>query len=161
MREVLTRRLNKDGPLPDLIVLDGGKTQLAIGVEVLQECNLSYLPICALAESDELIYLPDSDEPIRLPKNSAPLHLIERLRDEAHRFAITYHRNLRSKSALYSQLDAIEGVGEKRKRALFDRFITLDAIKAASLEEIASVKGVNRTVAEAVYKAFHTKEPAD
>ena len=115
MREVLTRRLQKDGPMPDLIVLDGGKTQLQVGLDVLQACNLSHLSICALAESDELIYLPDSDEPIYLPKNSAPLHLIERLRDEAHRFAITYHRNLRSKNALYSQLDAIKGVGEKRK----------------------------------------------
>ena len=114
---------------------------------------------CALAESDELIYLPDQEEAIVLSKNSAPLHLIERIRDEAHRFAITYHRNLRSKSALYSILDTIEGVGEKRKRALFDQFITIEAIRSASLEEIASVKNMNRSAAKAVYNAFHKEEP--
>ena len=158
MHEVLTRRLTDADILPDLIVLDGGKTQLEVGINVLSELNLSHIPICALAESDEIIYLPDQEEPVILPKNSAPLHLIERLRDEAHRFAITYHRTLRSKSALYSQLDAIEGVGDRRKRALFDHFLTVDAIKAAGLEEIASVKGIPKPVAKAVYTYFHTHE---
>lgn len=158
MREVLTRRLSQDGEMPDLLVLDGGRTQLQVGVEVLHELNLSHIPICALAESDEIIYLPDQDEPIVIPKNSAPLHLIERLRDEAHRFAITYHRNLRSKSALYSILDTIPGVGDKRKRALFDAFITVDRIKAATVEELASVKGVSTPVAQAVFDRFHTTE---
>lgn len=155
MQEVLTRRLSGDGELPDLIVLDGGKTQLAVGVSVLTELNLSHIPICALAESDEIIYLPEQDDPILLPRNSAPLHLIERLRDEAHRFAISYHRNLRSKSALYSILDSIEGVGEKRKRALFDAFLTADAIKAASLEDLAAVKGMTTASAQSVFRYFH------
>ena len=155
MKEVLTRRLSAEGELPDLIVLDGGKTQLAVGVEVLSELNLSHLPICALAESDELIYLPDQDDPILIPKNSAPLHLIERLRDEAHRFAISYHRNLRSKSALYSVLDSIDGVGDKRKRALYDAFITVERIKSASIEELASVKGMTLPAAQSVYSYFH------
>ena len=159
MQEVLTRRLSKDDPLPDLIVLDGGKTQLQVGTDVLRDLNLSHIPICALAESDEIIYLPDQDEPIVLPKNSAPLHLIERLRDEAHRFAITYHRSLRSKSALYSVLDTVEGVGEKRKRALFDRFLTVDAIKQATIEELAAVRGMSRPAAQAVYDHFHTEKP--
>ena len=156
MKEVLTRRLSAEGELPDLIVLDGGKTQLAIGVEVLSELNLSHIPICALAESNELIYLPDQDEPIMIPKNSAPLHLIERLRDEAHRFAISYHRNLRSKSALYSVLDSIDGVGDKRKRALYDAFITVERIKSANIEELASVKGMTLSAAQSVYSHFHT-----
>jgi excinuclease ABC subunit C len=155
MREVLTRRLSAEGELPDLIVLDGGKTQLAVGVDVLSALNLSHIPICALAESDELIYLPDQDDPILIPKNSAPLHLIERLRDEAHRFAISYHRNLRSKSALYSVLDTIEGVGEKRKRALFDTFLTVERIKAASVEELAAVKGMTLPAARSVFAHFH------
>ncbi|MBQ5992454.1 MAG: excinuclease ABC subunit UvrC [Clostridia bacterium] len=155
MREVLTRRLSGDGELPDLLVLDGGRTQLAVGVDVLNELNLSHIPICALAESDELIYLPESDEPVVLPKNSAPLHLIERLRDEAHRFAISYHRNLRSKSALYSVLDGIVGVGDKRKRALFDTFLTVEQIKAASVEELAAVKGMTLPCAQSVYDFFH------
>ena len=84
--------------------------------------------------------------------------LVERLRDEAHRFAITYHRNLRSKSALYSVLDTIPGVGEKRKRALFDAFLTVDRIKAASLEELTSVKGITHSVAQSVFDRFHTDE---
>ena len=158
MHEVLTRRLSAEGELPDLIVLDGGKTQLHIGVDVLQELNLSHIPICALAESDEIIYLPEQDDPIVIPKNSAPLHLIERLRDEAHRFAISYHRNLRSKSALYSVLDAIPGVGEKRKRGLFDAFLTVDAIKAASIEDLSAVKGMTTSSAEAVFRYFHTEK---
>ena len=158
MHEVLTRRLSAEGELPNLIVLDGGKTQLHIGVDVLQELNLSHIPICALAESDEIIYLPEQDDPIVIPKNSAPLHLIERLRDEAHRFAISYHRNLRSKSALYSVLDAIPGVGEKRKRGLFDAFLTVDAIKAASIEDLSAVKGMTTSSAEAVFRYFHTEK---
>lgn len=159
MREVLTRRLSKEEQLPDLIVLDGGKTQLQVGVDVLLQLNLSHIAICSLAESDELIYLPTQDEPILLPKNSAPLHLIERLRDEAHRFAITYHRNVRSQKALYSQLDGIDGIGDKRKRALFDRFLTIDAIRAASVEEIASVKGITKPLAESVFCTLHDKKP--
>lgn len=157
MQEVLTRRLSGDGELPDLIVLDGGKTQLAVGVSVLSELNLSHIPICALAESDEIIYLPEQDDPILIPKNSAPLHLIERLRDEAHRFAISYHRNLRSKSALYSVLDSVPGVGEKRKRALFEAFLTVEAIKIASVEELAAVKGMTSVSAETVFRYFHNE----
>lgn len=157
MEEVLTRRLSKTDNLPDLIVLDGGKTQLEVGVRVLRETNLSHIPICALAESEEIIYLPDQDEPIVLPRNSAPLHLIERLRDEAHRFAITYHRSLRSKSALYSQLDDIPGVGDKRKRALFDAFLTVERIRTASVEELAAVKGMTQPAAKIVYDYFHIK----
>ena len=155
MQEVLTRRLSNDGELPDLIVLDGGKTQLQIGVDVLDKLNLSHIPICALAESDEIIYLPDQDDPIMIPKSSAPLHFIERLRDEAHRFAISYHRNLRSKNALYSQLDAIPGIGEKRKQALFHAFITVEQIKKASFDELSAAEGMTKTAAKAVYDYFH------
>lgn len=155
MREVLTRRLSAGSDLPDLIVLDGGKTQLSVGVEVLSELNLSHIPICALAESEEWIYLPEQDDPVMIPKSSASLHLIERLRDEAHRFAISYHRNLRSKSALYSILDSIDSIGEKRKRLLFDTFLTVDRIKAATVEELASVKGMTLPAARSVYMYFH------
>ena len=158
MREVLTRRLSGDGELPDLLVLDGGKTQLSVGMDVLLDLNLSHIPICSLAESDELIYLPDAEDPIVIPKNSAPLHLIQRLRDEAHRFAISYHRNLRSKSALYSILDSIDGVGEKRKRALFDAFLTVEQIKAASIEDLSAVKGITAPVAQSVFTYFHRDE---
>ena len=119
---------------------------------------MEHIPTIGLAEKNEEIILPDYDEPLVLDKHNAPLHLIQRIRDEAHRFAITYHRSLRSKTALYSVLDSIEGVGEKRKRALFDRFISIDAIKAASVDEIAQTDGLNRPTAERVYAFFHKSE---
>lgn len=156
MHEVLLRRFSKDSKLPDLLLLDGGKAQLAEGIKVLEETHHSNIPIAALAESEEWIYLPNNPDPIILPRNSAPLHLIERIRDEAHRFAITYHRSLRSKSALYSQLDQIPGIGEKRKHALFDAFLTVDKIKSATAEQLKEVKGMNEPSAQAVYQFFHS-----
>lgn len=154
MHEVLTRRLQKGEPWPDLIIVDGGKTQLAVALEVLDELGLSYLPVIALAESHELIYIPGEEQPVILPDNSPVLHLLERIRDEAHRFAIEYHRSLRSKRALLSVLDNIPSIGAARKRALFDAFITVDAIKAASADDLAKVKGMNRPSAEAVHAYF-------
>ena len=164
MREALTRRFAKAAendkgflPLPDLLIVDGGRTQLDVAMEVLTDMQLTYLPAIGLAESNETIYLPDTAEPITLPRNSASLHLIERLRDEAHRFAISYHRGLRQKSALFSILDEIDGVGDKRKRALFDAFVTLDAMKAATVEQLAAVPGMNHAAASAV-RAYFDKE---
>lgn len=158
MREVLTRRFSKGNDLPDLLLLDGGKTQLAVGEDVLRETNHEEIPIAALAETEDWLYVPGQEEPIVLPKNSPHLHLVERIRDEAHRFAITYHRNLRSKSALYSQLDSIPGVGEKRKHALFDAFLTVDAIKEATVEQLQAVPGMNALSAKATYDWFHKIE---
>lgn len=160
MREALTRRFSrlddeKFAQLPDLLVIDGGKTQLKIACEVLEEKNLSHIPVIALAEKHEHIYLPDMDEPIILERNDPALHLLERLRDEAHRFAITYHRSLRQKNALMSTLDKIPGVGPKRKRALFDAFITFDAIKGADMEALLAV--VDKRTAQSVYDYFHTE----
>ena len=155
MREVLTRRFTKGEKLPDLLLLDGGQTQLAVGEEVLRETDHEDVPVAALAESEEWLYLPDREDPIILPRSSASLHLVQRIRDEAHRFAITYHRNLRSKSALFSQLDNIPGIGDKRKHALFDAFLTVDGIKAASLAELVSARGMNEPSAKAVYDYFH------
>ena len=155
MREVLTRRFSKGEKLPDLLLLDGGKTQLAVGEDVLRETNHEDVPIAALAESEEWLYIPGQEEPIVLPRSSAALHLIQRIRNEAHRFAITYHRNLRSKSALYSQLDQISGIGDKRKHALFDAFFTVDAIRSASLEQLKTVRGMTEPSAKAVYAFFH------
>ena len=164
MKEVLSRRFQRamDGdagflPLPDLIIIDGGRTQLDAATEVLRTLSLDYIPTIGLAESNETIYLPDDPVPIALPESSAPLHLIERIRDEAHRFAISYHRGLRQKNALFSVLDNVQGIGEKRKRALFDAFITLDAIKAATVEELAAVPGMDHPSAQRL-KAFFEQE---
>lgn len=155
MEEVLTRRLEKGEPYPDLLIVDGGKTQLKVAEEVLHKLELPFIPVIALAEMHEWVYTPDSEEPIVLPRSSAPLHLLERIRDEAHRFAITYHRTLRQKNALFSRLDEIPGIGDKRKRALFDAFVTLSAIEQASVEELAAVKGMSLPAAQAVYEYFH------
>lgn len=161
MREALTRRFTRAAqsdpgflPLPDLLVLDGGRTQLDVALEVLGEMQLDFIPSIGLAELSETVYLPGEPEPLALPRNSAALHLVERLRDEAHRFAITYHRGLRQKHALFSVLDAIPGIGEKRKRALFDAFTTLDAMKSATVDQLAAVPGMSRPSAEAVHAYF-------
>ncbi len=167
MRETLTRRFehalaNDPGflPLPDLLIVDGGRTQLSVALEVLAGAGLDYIPAIGLAEAHELIYQPGEELPLELPRNSASLHLLERIRDEAHRFAITYHRSLRQKNALFSVLDAIPGVGDKRKRALFDAFVTMGALKNATVEQLAAVKGVDKRTAEAVY-AFFRQEAED
>lgn len=165
MREALTRRFQKAAdnasgflPLPDLLVMDGGPTQLQIALEVLDQFSLDFIPTIGLAELSETIYLPGMEEPIALPRNSAPQHLIERLRDEAHRFAISYHRNVHNRNALYSILDGIEGVGDKRKRALFDSFLTLNAIKAASKEDLLAVHGIDTRTADAIHRYFHSDD---
>ncbi len=165
MEEALTRRFARAKeqdpgflPLPDLLIMDGGRTQLDVALAVLSEAGLDYIPTIGLAELSETIYLPGEPEPLSLPKNSAALHLIERIRDEAHRFAITYHRGLRQKRALFSILDNIPGIGDKRKRALFDAFITLDAMKAADVAQLAAVSGMTQPCAEAVYEYFHKND---
>ena len=163
MREVLTRRLRRAKEcdpgfevLPDLLIVDGGPTQLAVATDVLNEFGLSYIPAIALAEAHELVYVSGEEEPIFLPHSSAPLHLLERIRDEAHRFAISYHRSLRQKEALFSVLDEIPGIGDKRKRALFDTFTTLDDIKNADVSALAAAPGMNEASAQAVYDHFHS-----
>ena len=165
MREALTRRFARFASgdagfdrLPDLLVIDGGRTQLDVALEVLAEAGLPFVPAIGLAEAHELVYQPGEEQPLALPRSSAALHLLERLRDEAHRFAITYHRSLRQKNALFSVLDQIGGIGERRKRALFDAFVTLDAMKAATVEQLAAVPAMTRPAAEAVYAHFHPED---
>jgi excinuclease ABC subunit C len=155
MREVLRRRLQRalEGdkkflPLPDLLMVDGGKGQLSCALEVLQEKNLELVPTVGLAKQHELLFVPGKSETIALPRNSPALHLLQRIRDEAHRFAITHHRKRRGKAAIHSLLDDIPGVGEARRNALLERFGSLQKIRAASAEEIAAVPGMNRVLAE-------------
>ena len=164
MDEMVTRRFQRAQDnderftaLPDLIIADGGRGQLNVVLKVLEKFGLQHIPAIGLAEKNEEIVLPDYAENLVLDKHSAPLHLIQRIRDEAHRFAITYHRSLRSKSALYSVLDTIDGIGDKRKRALFDKFISIDAIKAASVDELCATETMNRAAAEKVFSFFHTE----
>jgi len=155
MREVLRRRFQRalDGdekflPLPDLLMIDGGKGQLSAALEVLQEKSLEHIPTVGLAKQYELLYVPGQKDPVALPRNSPALHLLQRIRDEAHRFAITHHRKQRGKAAVHSLLDDVPGIGEARRNALLTHFGSLQKLRAASVEEIAEVPGMAKPLAE-------------
>jgi len=169
MREALTRRFRryfdakaaehqpgqKIDPsfsmLPDLLIIDGGKGQLGIAIEVLQGFELfGQVPVCGLAKQQEEIFLPGHPDSILLPRQSQGLYLVQRVRDEAHRFAITAHRAKRAKTGIASQLDEIPGVGPARRKALLKQFGSLEGIRTASVEEIATVPGVPHDVAIAI-----------
>ena len=135
------------GILPDLVIIDGGKGHLSAALEVLLELGLDEIPLAALAKENEELFVPHTPEPIILPRRSQGLYLVQRIRDEAHRFAITYHRNLRSKASLRSSIDLVTGIGPKRKRMLLRRFGSIQAIKDAPVDEIAAVPGLTRSLA--------------
>ncbi|AMD17278.1 excinuclease ABC subunit C [Methanobrevibacter sp. YE315] len=157
MEELLTRRLKMidSDPEPDLIVIDGGKGQLGMACGVLEKLNLTHIPIIGLAKEFEEIYLPNTKRPIIIPKNNKALHLLQQVRDESHRFAITYHRKLRSKDIQSSSLDDIVGIGKKRKINLLKAFGSIDNIKQASIEDLAKINGMNQKTAENVYNYYH------
>ena len=162
MKEHLSRRFQRalDGDekfaeLPELLIVDGGRGQLNVALEVLEEFGLSHISCIGLAEKNEEIILPDRQESVILSRSSPVLQLLQRIRDEAHRFAITYHRNLRAKNSLYSVLDGISSIGDKRKRALYEKFLTVEAIKSASVEELKTADGMNITSARSVWNYFH------
>lgn len=162
MREVVTRRLlrAREGSvgfetLPDLLLIDGGRGQLHAALEALDGTGYGTLPAIGLAKRMEEIYLPGRDEPIVLKRSSAALHLLQRVRDEAHRFAITYHRKLRTGRTIASELDNIPGIGKKRKTELIRHFKSLSAVKKADVEALKAVEGMDRRSAEAVYAHFN------
>lgn len=159
MQEVVYRRYKDYEDLPNLVVIDGGKGQLSSALEVIRGLGLADLPVVGLAKREEEIFIPHQSTSILLDRDSAALHLIQRIRDEAHRFAITFHRKLRGKRNLVSVLDHVEGIGPKRRQALWKAFKTLDAMKAASVEELAAVDGMNSTAAQAVYDFFRLELP--
>lgn len=157
MKELLTRRLKMldTDEEPDLIVIDGGKGQLSSACEVLEELNLTHIPIIGLAKEFEEIYIPNSSRPIIIPKNNRALYLLQQIRDESHRFAITYHRKLRSDKISESSLDDIQGIGKNRKQNLLKTFGDIDSIKKASVEQLAKVRSMNNKVAQNVYDYYH------
>jgi excinuclease ABC subunit C len=162
MRDVIRRRYSKISPedndqKPDLILVDGGKGQLNAALEVLRSMCLDDIPIIGLAKEFEHVFVPEISNPIILPRNSEALHLLQRIRDEAHRFAITYHKKLRSIQLKHSILDEVKGVGEKRKINLLKHFGDIEGIKNADINEIACVKGINRNLADIIYKHLHGK----
>ena len=159
MQEVVYRRYKDYEDLPNLVVIDGGKGQLSSALEVIRGLGLADLPVVGLAKREEEIFIPHQSTSILLDRDSAALHLIQRIRDEAHRFAITFHRKLRGKRNLVSVLDHVEGIGPKRRQALWKAFKTLEAMKAASVEELAAVEGMNAAVAQTLYDFFRLDLP--
>jgi excinuclease ABC subunit C len=136
--------------MPDLILIDGGKGQLNAALDVLSECGLDHLPIFGLAKREEEVFVPGQGDPILLPRNSQGRFLIQRVRDEAHRFAITTHRRARNKLGLSSTLEAIPGVGPQRRKALLKAFGSMDKIRAATVDELTAVPGMTAKVARQV-----------
>jgi excinuclease ABC subunit C len=167
MREVLSRRFKgeiADEEMPDLIIVDGGIGQLGILSAVMEELGVGGMDLAGLAKSrvssgvsesaiersDERVFRPGRKNPVVLRQNSAPLLLLARIRDEAHRFAITYHKKLRSDSALSSALDRIKGVGEVLRKRLLEKFGSVHGVRNASVEELMATKGVTGELAERI-----------
>jgi excinuclease ABC subunit C len=132
---------------PDLVLVDGGKGQLGVALKVLEELGIEDIPVAALAKREEEIFVPGSEEPVKLPQGSKALSLLQRIRDEAHRFAISYHHELARKETLSASLEAIPEIGPKRRRALLEHFGSLEALRKATVEEIASVPGITPKLA--------------
>lgn len=157
MQEVLRRRyfrVLEDGLVPDLILIDGGRGQLNAALEVLDELELEFIPVIALAEREEEIYVWNRTEPIKLPRSSRALQLLQRVRDEAHRFALSYHRSLRGKGITRSVLDEIPGIGPTLKSALLKHFRSVDAIKEADTEQLMKVPGISKKKAQRIQEHF-------
>lgn len=161
LAEVLKRRFAREArgdtrfaQRPDLVIVDGGLPQLGVARTVLHELGCDAVPVVALAKREEELYVPGWERPVVLPSGSPSLYLVKRVRDEAHRFAVEYHRELRTKAMTASILDDVPGIGPKRKRALLRRFGSLKRLREASVEEIASVPGMSRSAAEAVHEAL-------
>jgi len=158
MAEAVDRRyrrlLEESKPLPDLILIDGGRGQLNAALTALNKLGIEEITIAGLAKREEEIYVPDRDEPIRLDRHDPALQLLQMVRDETHRFAVSSHRRRRSKRVLHSELDDLPGIGEKRRRLLIERFGSLSAVKQASAQDLMNVLG--RKVGQQVYEELHT-----
>jgi excinuclease ABC subunit C len=162
MREVIERRyrrlVDEQGTLPDLIMVDGGKGQLSSAVEVLGSLGLAEVPIIGLAKRLEEIFMPGRSDPELIGKTSTGLRLLQQVRDEAHRFAITYHRSLREKRTLQTELDLIAGVGDKRAKELLEAFGSVQGVRFATTEQLAAVVGDK--VAGKIREYFDSEDPA-
>jgi excinuclease ABC subunit C len=144
------RRLEEERPLPDLVVIDGGKGQLGAARVALEALGCGEIALCALAEREEDIYLPDQKEPLRLPRSSPALRMLQRIRNEAHRFALSYNRKLRKQRTLSSVLGEIPGIGPKRQESLLRRFGSVRALRTATARELAEVPGITEPLAQKV-----------
>ncbi|PMQ02199.1 MAG: excinuclease ABC subunit C [Dictyoglomus sp. NZ13-RE01] len=156
LQEVMERRLNdKEDEISDVILIDGGKGQLNAVLEVFKKYNIYPKLIIALAKREEEIYVPGKKDPIKLEKDSPALHILQNVRDEAHRFALSYHRKLRGKKIINSQILNIPGLGEKRMKILLDKFGSINELKKASLDELVNIKGIPKNLGEKIYMYLH------
>ncbi len=165
MKEVVSRRyrrlLSEGKKLPDLIIIDGGKGQLNAALEALAELPVSGLPVLGLAKKQEEIWLPGSLEPVLLSRRSEALHLLQRVRDEAHRFAVTFHRKLRARRSLKSDFDGLPGVGESRRKKLMLHFGSFESLKKATEDELAATEGISRALASKIWACLQERHQAD
>ncbi|MFI6946188.1 helix-hairpin-helix domain-containing protein, partial [Streptomyces sp. NPDC050422] len=145
---------------PQLLVVDGGQPQVAAAKRALDELGIDDIAVCGLAKRLEEVWLPDDDDPVVLPRSSEGLYLLQRVRDEAHRFAITYQRAKRAKRIRSSPLDAVAGLGETRKQALIKHFGSVKKLRQATIDEICEVPGIGRRTAESVAVALAAAAPA-
>jgi excinuclease ABC subunit C len=160
LQEVLRRRFKRAGVasdtwaiLPDLVLIDGGRGQLNAAREAMEEVGAGSMPVASLAKENEEVFIPQKLEPIILPRSSPGLQLLQRLRDEAHRFALGYHQRVRKREAFASALDSIPGVGPKRKRALLRQFGSVTAIKGASIKELTTA-GMTESLAKKIKESL-------
>ena len=156
MAEIMERRYGNetDWPMPDLIIIDGGKGQLNASIPLIRAVGVTDVPVISLAKRIEEVFVEGQSDSIILSHHSPELQLLQQIRDEAHRFAITYHRKLRGKRNLESVLDHIDGIGPKRRKALWAHFNSLEAMKQASIDELAKVDSMNYKTAETLYNFF-------
>jgi excinuclease ABC subunit C len=163
MKEVVTRRYRRivedQKQMPDLIIIDGGKGQLNAAMEALTALGVQDQPIVGLAKKQEEVYFPGKADPALLPRRAEALHLLQRVRDEAHRFAVTYHRKLRAKRSLKSQIDDLPGIGKARRKMLLDHFGSFDGLKNATVEDLLAVPGLPKNLARTIWSKLHP--PAD
>ncbi|MBT1180946.1 excinuclease ABC subunit UvrC [Bifidobacterium sp. CP2] len=145
---------------PNLVVVDGGRPQVMVAAKALRDCGVDDVAVCGLAKRLEEVWVPDDDYPIILKRQSEGMYLLQRVRDESHRFAITYHRQTRRKGALHSVLDDIPGIGATYRKRLLAHFGSVRAMRGASVEEIEAVKGIGRAKAEAIHAALHAEGDA-
>ena len=161
LQETLRRRLSKFNDedesfsaIPDLLVIDGGKGQLSAVKEIMDELNVD-IEVISLAKREEEVFVPGKSEPYVLPRNSYALKLLQRIRDEAHRFAITFHRSQRKKRQTHSELEDIQGLGPKKIQIIREKYKSIDLLKAATLEELNMIKGIDKTTAKNIFEHFH------
>jgi excinuclease ABC subunit C len=155
IQEVLRRRFSKVGQadgawalVPDLVMIDGGKGHLNAALDEMSDLEVNYIPVASIAKENEEIFLSGMEESLILPRDSEALHLVQRIRDEAHRFAIGYHQKVRTKESMKSALDSVSGIGPKRKKALLRKFGSVKVIREADVDDIAAVPGMTRSLAE-------------